>query len=112
MPLSIEVLNPKHKEWCKITSLGPQDGYLVLPQILPDGSRKVYLVDCDKSDNFSSFYSFSLPENVGDAQIRELIERGELTQNSEVTIRKGDRMIYAIKSVEEDSRYLTSFHQE
>ena len=85
MPLILEILNPKTKEWKIAGMLAPGASPASISDNKPDGKRDIYLLECTNDDSESIIYK---SEFGVDASVSENRERAVLTDLSQLRILK------------------------
>lgn len=110
MSLRIEVCDLDSENWSLYQKLLPGQAQM-LDQILQDG-EKVYIADCEISDEQTIIYESIIPAN----KFREKI-MGKGVHNNEdfeerVTIKKGETYKMSIKISEDSPRLVFKFLQE
>ncbi len=88
MPLSVEYLHPYFNEWKQLRQVDPGDKPLVMPQLLPDGGKKVYSFECDQADLYSTVTTYKWPRLLAEDEIG-LVQLETLDKISEETVAKG-----------------------
>lgn len=110
MSLRIEVCDLDSKNWSLYQKLLPGQAHM-LDQILQDG-EKVYIADCDISDEQTIIYESIIPAN----KFREKIIRKGVHNNEDfeemVIIKKGETYKMSIKNSEDSERLVFRFLQE
>ena len=69
-PLRIEIFNPVQEEWALVGEIKPADPSGSISQNKPDGSREVYLFECEPDDNQSAIYRSKSGVDTADSKRR------------------------------------------
>lgn len=75
-PLKIEVYNAERNKWIKAGVVEPGDSPGSISQNKPDGSREVYLFQCEPDDRSSVVYRSEGGIDIATPQIREVDTTG------------------------------------
>ena len=110
MPLSVEFYHPRYEKWAELTVIKPGQKPVVIPQIMPDGDKKIYVLKCDNTDFYTSIYCYKIPNNVKDDDI-SLLNIDEMNPDSVVTIEKNYDYFISIKSEKKTERLVIKFSQ-
>ncbi len=113
MPLNIEVLLTEKMKWYKFHTGKPDDLPVGIPQVMPDGNRKIYILNCDESDEFSTMATYDVPPEIDNKfEAHELIEDGVLLPSSEIIIKKGENYYYSVRTSELEDRVIVVFSHD
>lgn len=110
MPLSVEYLHPYYHEWQQLRRVEPGDRPLVMPQLLPDGGKKLYSFECDKTDLYGTVTSYKWPKLLTEEEVG-LVQLDKLEKVSEETVAKGRAYEISLRTTEDLPRVIVRFIQ-
>lgn len=110
MPLSVEFYHYKYEKWAPVVTIKPGQKPVVMPQIMPDGDKKIYVLECDDTDFFTSISSYKVPVNIRDEEIG-LLNVSQMDPDSVITVEKDHDYFISIKSEDKTERLVVKFSQ-
>lgn len=109
-PLNVEVYNAQRNEWIRAGEVKPGDPPGSISQNKPDGSREVYLFQCEPDDKSSVIYRSEAGIDVANPQIR-VIDSVGLEEVARLT--EAESHTISVKTDVSDARRVIRFtHQE
>lgn len=113
MPLNIEVLLTEKMRWYQFHTGKPDDLPVGIPQLMPDGNRKIYILSTDVSDEFSTMATYDIPPEIDNKfDAIDLIKDGVMVPSSEITIKRGENYYYSVRTSELTDRTILVFSHD